>query len=227
MKRHFRRFLALLLVFALMLGTLSMFAFAEDAEETAEHALGKRYVEHPGDHTVQPDALPGQKQAGSLPSYYNSNEKGYITPIRDQNPYGTCWAHGAIASCEAYMIKHGIPVGTTGVAANTSLDLSEYHLAWFTYQDAYDALGLLAGDRNICDSSYGYLDAGGNGTLASYTLMRWQGLASEDTSALAYSNVSLSGLSSEYAYKYNVAHVQDCIWISTSDRNAVKAAIME
>ena len=186
MKRHFRRSLALLLVFALMLGTLSMFAFAEDAEETAEHALGKRYVEHPGDHTVQPDALPGQKQAGSLPSYYNSNEKGYITPIRDQNPYGTCWAHGAIASCEAYMIKHGIPVGTTGVAANTSLDLSEYHLAWFTYQDAYDALGLLTGDRNICDFDAGYLDAGGNGNLASYTLMRWEGLASEDTAALAY-----------------------------------------
>ena len=227
MKRHFRRPLAFLLVFALMLGTLSMFAFAEDAEETAERAFGKRYVEHPGDHTVQADALPGQKQAGSLPSYYNSNEKGYITPIRNQDPYGTCWAHGAIASCEAYMIKHGIPVGTTGVAANTSLDLSEYHLAWFTYQDAYDELGLLAGDRNICDSDYGYLDIGGNGTLASYTLMRWEGLASEQTSALAYSNVSLSGVSSEYAYKYNVAHVRDCIWINTADRNAVKAAIME
>lgn len=232
MKRHCKRFLAWLLLPALLIGMLSGIAFAEGAERTPErvegHALGKRYLSPVGDYSVRTDTLPGQKQRGSLPPYYNSTDLGYGTPVRDQNPYGSCWAHAAIASCEMYMIKHGVPVGKGGAAATNATNLSEYQLLWFSYTDAYDKPGMLAGNVNACDSVFlDFLDVGGNGQLASDTLMRWEGLASEDTPALSYDNVSREGLPADYAYQYNVAHVQDCVWIPASDRDAVKAAIME
>ena len=237
MKKCLIKFSTIVLSLSLFAGLLPNTAFATvngeeavtppllTAEQTEEAAgnYGKRQVKPLGDFAVK-DAAPKRKP---LPAYYNSGSAGVWTPVRNQDPYGTCWAHGAIASCELYMIQHGIPVGKSGTAATNQLDLSESHLAWFSYTDAYDALGLLAGDQNICGSSLGFLDVGGNGFLASYTLMRWEGLADETTPALAYGNIRPSGLPASYAYQSNVAHVQDCVWISTADRDAVKAAIME
>ena len=106
------------------------------------------------------------------------------------------------------------------------MDLSELHLAWFNYTNAYDKLGMLTGDSSkpLSDT---YLDQGGNGAMATFTVMRWAGPASEATSALKYSNASTSGLNSQYAYDYNVAHVTDVTWIPTANRDAVKEAIME
>ena len=226
MSKHLKRVLALLLVLVMVLGLLPTIAFAAETDSGSERALGRRNPEKYEQQVEEAQANPPKQSTPktALPASYNSNTLGYITPVRNQGNYGTCWAHGAIASCEAYMIKHGVKVGT-GSAATTSLNLSESHLAWFGYSDAYDALGLLAGDKTKAASDY--RDLGGFGEIPTYTLMRWEGLASESTSGLAYSSMPKNGLSSSYAYQYNVAHVQDCVWIPTSDRTAVKEAIME
>ena len=226
MGKNLKRALALLIAVVMIIGMIPTIAFAEDAETSSQledgRGLGKkvpdRYV---STRNITPKTSTPKT---ALPASYNSNTLGYITPIRNQGNYGTCWAHGAIASCEAYMIKHGVKVGT-GSAATTSLNLSESHLAWFGYTDAYDALGMLTGDKTKAASDY--RDRGGFGEIPSYTLMRWEGLASESTSGLAYSSMPKNGLSSSLAYQVNVAHVQDCVWIPTSDRTAVKEAIME
>jgi len=47
-----------------------------------------------------------------------------VSPIRNQNPYGTCWAFSAMASLESNWMKSN---------PNSSKDLSEWHLAWFAY----------------------------------------------------------------------------------------------
>ena len=50
--------------------------------------------------------------------------------------------------------------------------------------------------------------------MSAYTLQRWTGAASESTSALAYdkaSTVASSGLNSQYAYQYNICHVQNSV----------------
>ena len=44
-----------------------------------------------------------------------------ITPVKNQGDYNTCWAFGTAASCEAYMIKHGVQVGETGQATGPHL----------------------------------------------------------------------------------------------------------
>ncbi|MBQ0106269.1 MAG: hypothetical protein KBT47_09605, partial [Armatimonadetes bacterium] len=36
-----------------------------------------------------------------LPSSYSSVKAGFISPVRDQSPYGCCWAFSACASMEA------------------------------------------------------------------------------------------------------------------------------
>ena len=224
MKQTLSRLLALCLALSLVLGLLPAQGFAV---QTGEHPTGKIYVEHPGS-TALTDAYLSAPQAvqpqDDLPEYYNSTNEGYVTAVRNQGSYGTCWAHGAIASIESYMIKHGIVNGATGEAAAKSMNLSEYHLSWYNYTYAYDALDMLKGDLSKPYSNY--LNLGGNGEMATYTLMRWEGPASETTSALAYSNAKVAGLGSAYAYQYNIAHVQGVDWIPTMNMNAIKHAIM-
>ena len=228
MSKFTKRSAAVLLALVLILGLVLAVSAEEDAPA---RALGKRQTEHTGSTAVT-DAWLAGKAAGTqdndtLPSSYDSRNYGYITPVRNQNPYGTCWAHGALGSAEAYMVKHGVIDAVTGAPATTSINLSEYHLAWFSYTNAYDKLGMLVGDKSSPNYyGYSYLDLGGNGEIATYTLMRWEGTASETVSALKYSNASTSGLSSTYAYQYDNAHVQGVDWIPTVNMDAVKRAIM-
>ena len=130
---------------------------------------------------------------------------------------------------EAYMVKHGIINPKTGTPYTVSnLDLSEYHLGWFSYTNAYDKLGMLTGDSTSpYPSGSDFIASGGNGMISTMTLMRWTGLASEEESALAYSKLSTNGIDPKYAYNYDVAHVESVDWIPTSNIEAVKRAIME
>ena len=245
MKHSLKKSLALLLTALLVITMFPTVAFAgnglsearADTQEINDYipferhggsAVSDAYAR--GDMATYNRLSGGSGTRGTIPSSYDSRNYGYITSVKNQNPYGTCWTFGTMAPIEAYMIKHGIINKATGAAATTSMDLSEYHLAWFTYTSAYDAEGMLTGDKTTCktdSSASSYLDRGGNYALSTYTLMRWEGAASESTSALAYSNASTSGLNSQYAYAYNVAHVTDATWINVSDQQAVKEAIME
>ena len=245
MLRTPKKLLALLLSLAMILSILPAAAFAEGSRMSGSAKLNvvNDYIpfERHGSSAVTDAYLRGDKAAynqlsgriatrATLPSSYDSRNYGYVTSVKNQNPYGTCWTFGTMAPVESYMIKHGIINKDTGAAATTSMDLSELHLAWFTYTNAYDAEGMLTGDKTTAktdSSASSYLDRGGNYALATYTLMRWAGAASEKTSALAYSNASTSGLNSQYAYNYNVAHITDATWINVADRDAVKQAIME
>ncbi len=174
--------------------------------------------------------LKGAEQTrDTLPSSYDGRNYNYVTSVKNQNPYGSCWAHAAVASIESYMIKHGVEVGSTGAAATTSLNLSETQHCFFNYSSAYDAEGMLTGDKCTLLGGDSCLDSGGNGEMSAYTLQRWCGAASESVSALAYgraSTVASSGLDSQYSHNYNISHVQNSEWIPATDIEGVKRAIM-
>ena len=245
MKRTFKHLIALLMAAIMVVGLLPTFAFAEvfsrdNGDEEMPRVGGYVPVEPHGARAVSNAVKNGDMETyyrltgnhrDTLPSSYDSRNYNYITSVKNQGSYGSCWAHAAMACVEASMIKNGIRVGT-GSAATTSLNLSETQHCFFSYSAAYDAEGMLEGDvTNMTDSSgKNGLDCGGNGEMSSYTLMRWTGSASETTSALAYSNASSvanNGLSSQYAYGSNVSHVQNCIWVPSNDIEGVKRAIME
>ena len=55
---------------------------------------------------------------GALPSSYDLRTLGYVTPVKNQNPYGTCWAFGSLGALEsALKMKEGVV-----------FDLSENHM---------------------------------------------------------------------------------------------------
>ena len=214
MKRKFKKFLSLLLTAFMVISMLPASAFARDAAGISGGGQANRQMptgyipgEIHGASAVSNAYKNGDMETyyrltgrtdtrDTLPSRYDSRDYNYVTSVKDQNPYGSCWAHAAVASVESYMISHAVPVGT-GSAATTSLNLSETQHAFFNYSSAYDAEGLLTGDKSTSQDPC--LDQGGNGEMSAYTLMRWTGAADESNAALSYSRASTvnsSGLES-------------------------------
>ena len=60
------------------------------------------------------------------------NGKNYVTPVKFQNPFGTCWAFSlASVAEECYLFDNdlGVPAGEE----NKQIDLSEKYFAWYMY----------------------------------------------------------------------------------------------
>lgn len=53
-------------------------------------------------------------------------ESCYVTPVRQQNPYGSCWGFGAIAAAESSLLSAGLAHDPS------TLNLSEKQVVWFT-----------------------------------------------------------------------------------------------
>ena len=63
------------------------------------------------------------------PAAYDLRDKGYVTPVKFQNPFGSCWGFAAIAAAESSILSSGL-AAEDGYDQNT-LDLSEKHLINF------------------------------------------------------------------------------------------------
>ncbi len=61
-----------------------------------------------------------------LPAKFDLRERGVVTPVKQQSPWGTCWSFGLIAAAETSILTD---MGKT--YAETGLDLSERHLIYF------------------------------------------------------------------------------------------------
>lgn len=48
-------------------------------------------------------------KAPTLPNRYDLRDEGLLTPIKDQNPYGTCWAFATYGSLESDLLKLAQP----------------------------------------------------------------------------------------------------------------------
>lgn len=154
---------------------------------------------------------------GALPAAYDSRVAGYITSVKDQDPWGACWAFGALAAGESSMIKKGI--------ATNSIDLSEMHLSYFQYHSVKDPLGLTSGDRTSIMPGYNnYLELGGNNLFTMFTLSKWVGAAAEST--IPYSGAYQSYYNDALAYN-DVAHMQNTRYVSNADMTSVKNLIQQ
>jgi len=153
---------------------------------------------------------------GVIPSSYRNEE--YITAVKDQGVYSSCWAFAAINSAEASMIKKGYDTKT--------LDLSELHLSYFFYNRKVDPLGGTIGDDTRA-LGLNFLERGGNSFFTTMALANWQGAAKEEKAAYSSAKTAVAnGLSDELAYD-NFVHLQNASWISMKDHDIVKSQLME
>lgn len=67
--------------------------------------------------------------ASEFPSEFDLRDLGRVTPVKVQDPWGTCWAFAATAAAETSILSK---MGST--YAETGLDLSERYLAWYVAQ---------------------------------------------------------------------------------------------
>lgn len=145
-------------------------SFAEESEEE-EYTPG--YV-MPEDYR-DPDTIEENSELlrGSwLESRYVDEDLLNAIPLRDQKSYSTCWAESSIGLAEFSLYKQGLIA---------SPDLSELHLAYFTYNSVTDPLGGTSGDqsRESDNTISQRLKHGGNYGDAANALAGWLGAVDE------------------------------------------------
>ncbi len=159
-------------------------------------------------------------KATKLDSSYSSVEKGYITSVKSQGSFlGTCWAFAAVACMEAYAVKHGL------VESASDIDLSEYALAYLTFDDStfVDNTGTTASDKTTTTDMYTSLQNGGNDNYVFKTMNKWAGIVSEED--VPYDQWGASAVTydaSKIDYVLTGQH-----FVNMANHEIVKRAVME
>lgn len=125
----------------------------------------------------------GISMYNSLLPYFDSRESGLVTSVKNQNPFGICWAFGVASNFETSLLSQGLG----------SWDLSEEHLAYFLANRVNDPLGNTPDDKLIHLGS-SYHDRG-NGMVASFFLSTWSSMVTEDKAPLPTDSTHTADLS--------------------------------
>ena len=203
MKKSFNRILSLVLVLILVFGTVPI---------SATNLLDLGFA-------LNANAV------DEIPSYYSTKDLYELTPVKNQNPYGTCWAFAIVAAAETNLIVKGL--------ADSSIDLSELHLAKYMYNDsAVDPLGNFTGDKlKLPDwAEDDYLNFGGISSMWHRLLFRWTGLADEETMMYEDAEYSLEReYPDEYANSADSYRIKNIYGVKNTEENnaKIKSMLME
>lgn len=82
---------------------------------------------------LEDEAPAAKARNAALPSSYDLRDAGVVTPVKLQNPWGTCWGFTAIAASETSILSELKNAGKDYSSSSPFYDLSERQLAWFAY----------------------------------------------------------------------------------------------
>ena len=142
---------------------------------------------------------------------------------RDQNPFGTCWAHSTIGLGEFYNINHGL--------SDKNVDYSELHMVYWCYSMRSDGVAGGSGDsmEYIGTGSNSKANFGGNLIFSAQALMHRIGYVDEEV--VPYrdtASVNKGGsLAPETENSMNSSCLENAYMLSLSDRERTKATIVE
>jgi len=167
------------------------------------------------------------RKAVNIPTSYDARTVHELTSVKDQANLGICWSYTAIAATEASLIFRG--------KADTSVNLDEQNLAYYTYHAMPDPLGLLGNDHTESSNSLDYLEYGGNNWKSMMTLANWAGYVPqmfEITRAMSASDVDpliTAALSAGTGLipGSDTYHLEDAYVINMSDVSTVKEMLMK
>ncbi len=222
-----KKVLSLLLAFVMIFVTFSSGSYAAGANlNNPGRKMGHRDISYragsPFDNkSASSELLLAEK--GVIPGKYSSVTAGKISPVKDQNPDGTCWAFSATSACEG-----GYTRATNNVESFSVIQLVNYF-----YNTKIDPLGNASNDvtRNMTDTK---LEQGGNSLLTMWGLASWTNGALWDVLPYTTANrnaVLKNSLNNSYANDYDIAHLQNVriypYSTASANMNAIKEAIME
>ncbi|MBR0085556.1 MAG: fibronectin type III domain-containing protein [Lachnospiraceae bacterium] len=166
---------AALLVIAMIFTSVPAAVFADPVEETTAAA---------------------DTETQELPSSYdlrNVDGKCYVTPVRSQAPFGTCWSFATVAALESSILAEGLNGADGRPATPETLNLSEKQIAWFSAMPLRDpgnsqnGEGQYIADFITEDALVEFMNRGGNEVFSANALAQGIGPSHESTDPyLAY-----------------------------------------
>ena len=122
-----------------MTDTVNAATAGDSGQSTIEEMARQLQDQNRDPFNYREGQLQGQEEAGQYPEKYdlrNVDGQNYVTPVKFQNPFGSCWGFAAIAAAETSLLGSNL-AQTDGYDVNT-LDLSEKHLINFVVKPLDD-----------------------------------------------------------------------------------------
>lgn len=182
---------------------------------------------------------PEYSAKSSLPAKYDAREKSTVTPVKNQELFGLCWAFATLSASEANALLDGLG----------SRDFSELALGYYTYNRVGRSdYGNTIGDEVILPASEPWPDAGGNELISMWALANWMmpleeslapyidtykyidtSVSMEEMLKPAYEEAEAVVTKDEVKAKLyqSAVHLQNAYMVSQKDRDEIKKLIME
>ena len=181
MKSWVKKLFAFILVWILFFSLIPGGGLQVNAEDDSGDGSMREIFQQADDNDDAFAAEDGHslRTSGSKPAYFDLRRENYVTPVRQQNPYGSCWGFGAIAAAESSILSSGLENDPN------RLNLSEKQVAWFVTKEINEPSNKQNGEGLVAASGTSdadRYDLGGFTLYATNLFASGSGPISESTS---------------------------------------------